>query len=266
MFDARCYNEARPWDVTSTPWASDHNEQGECPNMAVPYVPFTGPIVTRAEALASGLTRFFTGKPCKHGHLSERTSCNGGCIACNAISIAALYYAETPEKRAARQERTKAWKDAHRDQVRAEGRAYSQAHREQGNAWKAANREKLNEAERQSRLQHPEQYKARINKYLATDKGKYGQRARTRNYQAALIGAEGNHTREEVWELYASQKGKCVYCRVSLKDGYHADHIKPLSKGGSNWIANIQLTCGPCNIRKHATDPIVFAQRLGRLL
>jgi 5-methylcytosine-specific restriction endonuclease McrA len=290
--------------------------------MAKPYVPFTGQIVTRADALASGLTRFFTGKPCKHGHLSERTSVNGGCIACNAITALALYHDETPEKRAERNERTKVWKDAHREQVRAEGRAYSQAHREQANAWKAANRDKLNAAERESRLRDPETHKARTARYLATDKAKAvrkayylanvetikqrtkdwaaqnpnrvvenqkkyyavnrdhivskvaewnaanpdGPRTRGRNYRAKLYAAEGSHTREQIQALYASQDGKCVYCRVSLKGGYHADHIKPLSKGGSNWITNIQLTCGPCNNRKRATDPIEFAQRLGRLI
>jgi len=93
-----------------------------------------------------------------------------------------------------------------------------------------------------------------------------GQRTRSRNYRAKLYAAEGSHTREQIAALHDSQGGKCVYCRVSLKNGYHADHIKPLSKGGSNWIANIQLTCGPCNNRKRATDPIEFAQRLGRLL
>jgi 5-methylcytosine-specific restriction endonuclease McrA len=279
-------------------------------------------VITRADALAAGLTRFFTGKPCKHGHLSERTSVNGGCIACNAITALALYHDETPEQRAERNERTKAWKDAHREQVRAEGRAYSQAHREQANAWKAANREKINAAERESRLRDPETHKARTARYLATDKAKAvrkayydanaetikqrtkdwaaqnpdrvvenykkyyevnkervvakvaewhaanpdGQRTRGRNYRAKLHAAEGSHTREQIAALHDSQGGKCVYCRVSLKNGYHADHIKPLSKGGSNWIANIQLTCGPCNNRKRATDPIQFAQRLGRLL
>ena len=145
--------------------------------MAKPYIPYDGVVITRADALAAGLTRFFTGKPCKHGHLSERTSCNGGCIACNTITALALYHDETPEQRAERNERTKAWKDAHREQVRAEGRAYSQAHREQANAWKAANREKLNAAERESRLRDPETHKARTARYLATDKAKAVRRA-----------------------------------------------------------------------------------------
>jgi 5-methylcytosine-specific restriction endonuclease McrA len=303
-------------------WPSNHIERDERPNMAKTYIPYGGVVITRADALAAGLTRFFTGKPCKHGHLSERTSVNGGCIACNAITALALYHDETPEQRAERNERTKAWKDAHREQVRAEGRAYSQAHREQANAWKAANREKINAAERESRLRDPETHKARTARYLATDKAKAvrkayydanaetikqrtkdwaaqnpdrvvenykkyyevnkervvakvaewhaanpdGQRTRGRNYRAKLHAAEGSHTREQIAALHDSQGGKCVYCRVSLKNGYHADHIKPLSKGGSNWIANIQLTCGPCNNRKRATDPIQFAQRLGRLL
>ena len=93
-----------------------------------------------------------------------------------------------------------------------------------------------------------------------------GQRTRARNYRAKLHAAEGSHTAAEIKALHKAQKGKCVYCRTSLGASYHADHIVALSKGGSNRIANIQLTCGPCNNRKRAADPIDFARRLGRLL
>lgn len=36
---------------------------------------------TRAEALALGLPRYFTGKPCKHGHVAERLAA-GACSEC----------------------------------------------------------------------------------------------------------------------------------------------------------------------------------------
>jgi hypothetical protein len=36
----------------------------------------------RREAKALGHIRYFTGKPCKHGHLSERFTSTGGCVAC----------------------------------------------------------------------------------------------------------------------------------------------------------------------------------------
>ena len=85
-------------------------------------------------------------------------------------------------------------------------------------------------------------------------------------YRANLANAEGNHTGAELKALHKAQNGKCVYCRAALKKGYHADHITPLSRGGTNWITNIQLTCGSCNVKKNSTDPIVFARRLGRLL
>ena len=37
---------------------------------------------TRAEALALGVTRYFTGKPCKRGHVADRRSDSGDCAEC----------------------------------------------------------------------------------------------------------------------------------------------------------------------------------------
>ena len=80
--------------------------------MAIPYVPYEGPIVTRVEAKAAGLTRFFPGSKCRrNGHLSQRMTSNGGCHACLAIHSEAWQKAN-PEK----MRRTKDWDDAHREQ------------------------------------------------------------------------------------------------------------------------------------------------------
>ena len=39
-------------------------------------------IISRKEAKASGLKRYYTGKLCKHGHTSERKTHNGECVSC----------------------------------------------------------------------------------------------------------------------------------------------------------------------------------------
>lgn len=38
--------------------------------------------ITRAQAAESGLTRYYTGKPCNRGHDAERFVSNGSCIQC----------------------------------------------------------------------------------------------------------------------------------------------------------------------------------------
>lgn len=42
----------------------------------------TAAIITRDEAKASGLKRYFTGEPCKRGHVAERYVNNGQCCGC----------------------------------------------------------------------------------------------------------------------------------------------------------------------------------------
>lgn len=40
--------------------------------------------VARFEALAQGLKRYFTGKPCSRGHVAERAVSHRGCLQCHA--------------------------------------------------------------------------------------------------------------------------------------------------------------------------------------
>src|SRR5580765_4206198 len=141
-------------------------------------------------------------------------------------------------------------------------RAYCLAHSKEAvqrvKEWKEQNPERALENRARYYEANKEHVVARVAEWNAANPD--GPRTRGRNYRAKLYAAEGSHTREEILALHKAQNGKCVYCRVSLRDAHHADHIVPLSKGGSNWISNIQLTCGPCNNRKRATDPIVFAR------
>ena len=60
-------------------------------------------IIARKEAIKKGLKHYFTGKPCKYGHVSIRITGNGMCCECSE-----MYYANNKarlkEKRIAERE------------------------------------------------------------------------------------------------------------------------------------------------------------------
>ena len=91
-------------------------------------------------------------------------------------------------------------------------------------------------------------------------------RAYTNKRRAREIEAGGGYTRDDISQIYTAQKAKCAICRKSLRSEFHADHIIPLVRGGSNYRSNIQLLCKTCNLRKSAKDPIDFMRSLGWLL
>ena len=60
------------------------------------------PILARRDAIESGENRYFTGAACKWGHVSERWTISGQCIACMNASKAGISK-RILEKRAAKQ-------------------------------------------------------------------------------------------------------------------------------------------------------------------
>jgi len=55
-------------------------------------------IISRADATFAGLTHYFTGVPCKHGHLSTRYTNTGGCSECMRRRVRA-HNAANPEQK-----------------------------------------------------------------------------------------------------------------------------------------------------------------------
>lgn len=203
-------------------------------------------IISRAEARTFDLPRYFTGKPCKRGHIAERTIRNKTCVACDLARKV-----DNPTVKA----RLKAYYRANRNQVLAQSKTYQEANaktiRAKRKVHREANKERIN---------------AKIAEWAKANPEK--RRAKERNREARERGAEGSHTGEEITALLIRQRHRCAApgCAASLRKVYHADHIQPLAKGGSNRISNIQLLCVAHNQAKSDRDPIEWAQSLGRLL
>jgi len=66
--------------------------------------------------------------------------------------------------------------------------------------------------------------------------------------RARLWKIDGSHTEAEWESLKETFDFKCVYCNKKTK--LTKDHIIPISKGGDDYITNIQPLCSKCNTTK----------------
>jgi hypothetical protein len=55
-------------------------------------------LISRQEAIALGLKRYFTGKPCKYGHIAERWVLNWTCLLCDNAACKQIYQQLRPER------------------------------------------------------------------------------------------------------------------------------------------------------------------------
>lgn len=76
-------------------------------------------------------------------------------------------------------------------------------------------------------------------------------RYHTAKYRGIKSQANGSFTPDQ-WTAKLLYYGyRCYLCSAHLhKSNVHLDHRIPLSRGGSNWIANLAPACQTCNLRK----------------
>jgi 5-methylcytosine-specific restriction endonuclease McrA len=205
-------------------------------------------VISRSEAKRLGRTRYFTGKPCKRGHVSERDVLNLTCVTCSSEARKTKYCEKIRVSSAA-------WKKNNKERNLAAKRDWEKRNRKlkpkKVELSAAEKRERDFRKLRNWRKTNPEQYRVQKN------------RRRCREFNA-----EGSHTAEDIRQLHSRQGGRCanLACRISFqKCGYHVDHVMPLSRGGSNWPDNLQLLCPKCNVRKNAKHPQRWASDQGIL-
>lgn len=214
--------------------------------MAIPRHDNDNYPATRDEARSLSAKYFFTGEPCSRGHISRRYVSTGNCATCQY-------------------EHRIRWREANPDKE-AESRLISVR------VWAARNPERKRELAKKSNAK-PEvsaNNVARAKRWTEKNPERATEirLVADRNRRALKRGAEGYHTKADIASMLSRQKYKCAECGASvrLRKNRHVDHIKPLSRGGSNWPSNLQILCPPCNLHKGAKDPIEFAQTRGRLL
>jgi 5-methylcytosine-specific restriction endonuclease McrA len=127
--------------------------------------------------------------------------------------------------------------------------------------WGKENPEKKREGNRRWYQKNKEKLRKKASRYYAHNKSKCKNNMKQyrsvhpemnivkhSKRRARKLLAGGSFSASEWKALCKKYNHKCLCCNRSRK--LTADHVVPVSKGGSSNIENIQPLCGPCNSRK----------------
>lgn len=202
-------------------------------------------VVSREDARSRGSIRYFTGVPCRHGHIEERIVTSNLCLACHREARARW--------RAAEPERLKADKAAsylrNREHVIAQAKAYI-----------GANPEKVRARRKAHYAKNTERLRAANKAWRSSTHGRDIMRVHERARKMRHLNAPGVHTLTDIKAMEKAQGLRCAspVCGKDISPaagGYHVDHVMPLIRFGCNCPGNLQLLCAPCNQSKHAREP-----------
>ena len=239
-------------------------------------------IITVAQARATGLSWYFTGQPCKRGHIAKRNVTGRACRTCAAderraresasrakrhracVICGELFRPKTNAKtcsyahlRAWRNGKGRIWKKNNPDK-------YAEVARRCTRQWRLANPDKVRMIEKR-RKRDPSKLYEYTKKWRAAHPERLALHSNRRRMRKKAAG--GCHTAEDATAILKAQRHKCASCQTDLRKGRASrDHIIPISKGGSDDRRNIQWLCRSCNSKKRNKDPLDFARENGLLL
>ena len=191
----------------------------------------------RKEAKDKGESRYFTGKPCRHGHIADRITASGSCVAC----IKEREQGYSQKSRAKNGERIKQAKKKYCDENKDKTRARCRA-------WYLANRAKAIQRTADWKKANPEQAKIHAREgNIRNAPTKAMHVANRRAMKASATPAWADH--DAIKSVYKHVPFLDKICGVK----HHVDHIIPLN--GENVCGlhveyNLQILPAAINVAK----------------
>ena len=160
--------------------------------------------ITRKEAKSLGLTLYFTGAPCIHGHFCERWTCSARCKECQRQS-------------------SKSHNFENKDKYAAKSKAYNKARYEENKSKILADNKAWRNANKKRRAEYQKEWRAKNKKYLDLYLAEYRKKE---HYKIA------NHIRNSTKRILTGRGGskKLGYTRLELMH-----HIERQFKKGMSW-------------------------------
>jgi len=194
------------------------------------------------------------------------------------------WVADNPDKSRAA---SKKWREANSDKVKAAAIAWRKVHPEYLKKWRKANPEKARISDAKYRKAHPEKRSVACNKWKKAHpekvKANYAKWKKDNSEQVKANNLAWRKAHPErikaLWRawrkanpdkvrsavalrratcekvertiLFRRDEGRCHLCGKKVKiNGWHLDHIVPLSKGGEHSYRNVAVACPRCNMQK----------------
>lgn len=173
------------------------------------------------------------------------------------------FYSATDRAKELNQKRGKAFRKAHELELPSRKKAYYEANKDrilaQERVKNAAN------PGRKRTYKQSQHYKMKAKRYKEANVARYQAYAVSAkaNRRSRILGIGGKVTSREWRRLKAHYNYTCLRCRKREPDiKLCADHVIPLSLGGSNTINNIQPLCVSCNsIKRTKTTDYRIGER-----